>query len=46
MILSKVPLDKLPAITYRKLELINFIEYYELLARNLSVLISKYEVNS
>ncbi|WP_026881108.1 4Fe-4S double cluster binding domain-containing protein [Clostridium akagii] len=40
MILSKTPLHKLPAITYRKLELINFIEYYELLARNLSVLIS------
>lgn len=43
MILSKTPLGELSKITYRKLELINFIEYYDLLARNLSVLLSKYE---
>ncbi|MDV3425769.1 MAG: 4Fe-4S binding protein [Bacillota bacterium] len=38
MILSKTPLDELPETTYRKLELINFIEYYDLLARNLTFL--------
>ncbi|WP_242841118.1 4Fe-4S double cluster binding domain-containing protein [Clostridium akagii] len=39
MILSKTQLDELPQITYKKLESINFIEYYNLLARNLNVLI-------
>lgn len=40
MILEKTPLGELPKITYRKLELINFIEDYDLLARNLNVLIN------
>lgn len=42
MILTKVPLSEFSDITYKKLELINFIEYYDLLARNLNVLIGKY----
>lgn len=42
MILDKTPLHELPDITYRKIELINFTEYYELLARNLNALIGKY----
>lgn len=39
MILAKTPLDELHEITYRKLESISFIEDYDLLARNLNVLI-------
>lgn len=39
MILDKTPLEELPETTYRKLKLINFIEDYGLLARNLNVLI-------
>lgn len=42
MILAKVPLSEFSDITYKKLELINFIEYYDLLARNLNILIGKY----
>lgn len=39
MILAKTPLSKLPAAIYKKLEIINFIEDYDLLARNLNALI-------
>ncbi|AWI04914.1 4Fe-4S double cluster binding domain-containing protein [Clostridium drakei] len=39
-ILSKTPLKELPGETYKKLELISFIEDYNLLARNLSILIN------
>ena len=42
MILAKAPLSEFLDVTYKKLELINFIEYYDLLARNLDVLIGKY----
>lgn len=38
-ILEKTPLRELPESTYRKLELINFIDEYNLLARNLKALI-------
>lgn len=38
-ILAKIPLAELPETTYKKLELISFIEDYDLLARNLNVLI-------
>lgn len=41
-ILDGTPLSELPEVTYKKLELINYTEYYELLARNLNVLIGKY----
>lgn len=39
MILAGTPLSELSALTYEKLEEINFIEDYDLLARNLNVLI-------
>lgn len=39
MILAETPLSELSSITYKKLKEINFIEYYDLLARNLNVLI-------
>lgn len=42
MILSKAPLSEFSDTTYKKLDLINFIEYYNILARNLNVLIGKY----
>lgn len=42
MILSKTPLSEFSETTYKKLEAINFIEYYNLLARNLNALIGKY----
>ncbi|WP_446898433.1 hypothetical protein ACSVC9_00460 [Clostridium sp. LBM24168] len=38
-ILDKIPLRELPQTTCRKLELISFTEDYDLLSRNLSVLI-------
>lgn len=41
MILAGTQLYKLPETTYRKLDTINFVEDYNLLARNLKVLISK-----
>lgn len=41
MILSKTPLNKFSQTTYNKLELINFIEYYYLLSRNLGVLLNR-----
>jgi epoxyqueuosine reductase len=41
MILAGTQLDKLPETTYRKLDTINFVEDYNLLARNLKILISK-----
>ncbi len=40
MILSRRSLDKLPTELYEKLEAINFIEDYNLLSRNLSVLLN------
>ncbi|MBV7272843.1 epoxyqueuosine reductase [Clostridium sp. PL3] len=39
-ILDETPLEELSEITYKKLELISFIEDYDLLARNLKVLMS------
>lgn len=39
MILENVPLHKLPEITYKKIDDINFIQDYKILARNLKVLI-------
>lgn len=42
MILDKTRLSEFSNETYKKLELINFIEYYDILARNLNVLIGKY----
>ena len=39
MILSRMPLNKLPKSLYLKLETINFLEDYNLLARNLDVLL-------
>lgn len=38
-IFAKTPLAELPEATYKKIELISFTDYYELLARNLDVLI-------
>lgn len=40
-ILGKTPLEELSEATYKKLEEISFIEDYDLLARNLKVLINK-----
>ncbi len=39
LILEKTPLHKLSKVTYEKLELINFIQDYDLLHRNLKVLL-------
>lgn len=41
MIMDKIPLNELPEATFKKMQLINFIEDYGILARNLNVLINR-----